>query len=54
VPTADPVAQAATGPARIRLLVWHETHADLVTPWLDVVVGPPGPPDTSALRNTHP
>lgn len=28
----------AEGRARIRFLVWHLTHADLVSPWLDVVV----------------
>jgi hypothetical protein len=30
----------APGPTRVRVLVWHGTHADLVTPWLDVVVEP--------------
>ena len=24
----------AAGATRVRFLVWHETHADLVTPWL--------------------
>jgi hypothetical protein len=44
----------AAGPARIRLLIWHETHADLVTPWLDVVVGPAGAPATASLREPSP
>ncbi len=44
----------AAGPARIRLLVWHETHADLVTPWLDVVVAPPGAPITADRRHPRP
>ncbi len=43
-----------SGTARIRLLVWHETHADLVTPWLDVTVGPPGTPTTAARRSSRP
>jgi hypothetical protein len=30
----------APGSTRIRFLVWHLTHADLVTPWLDVIVHP--------------
>jgi hypothetical protein len=30
----------AAGRTRVRFLVWHETHADLVSPWLDVVVHP--------------
>ena len=30
----------APGATRIRFLVWHLTHADLVTPWLDVIVHP--------------
>ena len=30
----------APGATRIRFLVWHLTHADLVTPWLDVRVEP--------------
>lgn len=30
----------ATGRTRVRFLVWHETHADLVSPWLDVIVHP--------------
>jgi len=37
------VTGLAPGRARVRLLIWHETHADLVTPWLDVDV-PPAPP----------
>lgn len=28
----------AAGTTRVRFLVWHLTHADLVSPWLDVVV----------------
>lgn len=30
----------APGATRVRFLVWHQTHADLVSPWLDVVVHP--------------
>ncbi len=30
----------APGSTRIRFLVWHLTHADLVTPWLEVIVHP--------------
>jgi hypothetical protein len=30
----------APGSTRVRFLVWHLTHADLVTPWLDVQVQP--------------
>jgi hypothetical protein len=30
----------AAGRTRVRFLVWHVTHADLVSPWLDVVVHP--------------
>ena len=36
---------AAPGSTRLRFLVWHVTHADLVTPWLDVVVRPATAPD---------
>ncbi|HCT58168.1 MAG TPA: hypothetical protein DGD08_13265 [Gemmatimonas aurantiaca] len=32
----------APGTTRVRFLIWHETHADLVTPWLDVQVRPAG------------
>jgi hypothetical protein len=28
------------GTTRIRFLIWHTTHADFVTPWLDVVIQP--------------
>jgi hypothetical protein len=28
----------APGRTRLRFLVWHLTHADLVTPWLEVLV----------------
>lgn len=34
------LAALAPGTTRIRFLVWHLTHADLVTPWLDVEVQP--------------
>lgn len=34
------LAALAPGNTRIRFLVWHQTHADLVTPWLDVQVQP--------------
>jgi hypothetical protein len=30
----------APGTTRVRFLVWHLTHADLVSPWLDVIVHP--------------
>jgi hypothetical protein len=30
----------APGATRVRFLVWHLTHADLVSPWLDVIVYP--------------
>jgi hypothetical protein len=30
----------APGATRVRFLVWHQTHADLVSPWLDVIVHP--------------
>lgn len=30
----------APGTTRVRFLVWHLTHADLVSPWLDVTVLP--------------
>ena len=30
----------ASGTTRVRFLVWHLTHADLVSPWLDVIVHP--------------
>lgn len=35
----------APGRTRVRFLVWHQTHADLVTPWLslDVVAAPARP-----------
>jgi hypothetical protein len=29
-----------TGATRVRFLIWHGTHADFVTPWLDVVIHP--------------
>jgi hypothetical protein len=48
------VTALASGAARIRLLVWHETHADLVTPWLDVIVGSPATSDTAARRSIRP
>jgi hypothetical protein len=32
----------AAGTTRIRFLVWHLTHADLVSPWMDVIVSPRG------------
>jgi len=28
------------GVTRVRILIWHETHADFVTPWLRVVIRP--------------
>ncbi len=43
----------AAGRARLRLLVWHETHADVVTPWLDVD-GAPAPPATAAAPARRP
>ncbi len=30
------------GATRVRFLVWHVTHADLVSPWIPVRVRPPG------------
>ncbi len=30
----------AAGTTRIRFLIWHDTHADFVTPWLRVIVQP--------------
>jgi hypothetical protein len=30
----------APGTTRVRFLVWHLTHADLVSPWLEVRVQP--------------
>ena len=30
----------AAGPTRVRFLVWHQTHADLVTPWIALEVRP--------------
>jgi hypothetical protein len=30
----------APGVTHLRFLIWHETHADLVTPWLRVVIRP--------------
>ncbi|WP_396221384.1 hypothetical protein [Gemmatimonas sp.] len=30
----------APGTTRVRFVVWHITHADLVSPWLDVIVHP--------------
>jgi hypothetical protein len=34
----------AHGETRVRFLIWHQTHADFVTPWLRVVVSPPALP----------
>lgn len=28
----------AAGQTRVRFLIWHDTHADFVTPWLRVVI----------------
>jgi hypothetical protein len=28
----------AAGTTRVRFLIWHDTHADFVTPWLRVVI----------------
>ncbi len=39
----------APGMTRVRFLIWHETHADLVTPWLDVHVRPAGQCQVSRL-----
>lgn len=30
----------ATGSTRMRILIWHESHADFVSPWLRVVIRP--------------
>lgn len=43
-PVAGRLHAHASGATRVRFLVWHVTHADLVTPWLDVVVHPAGAP----------
>lgn len=34
----------APGRTRVRFLVWHGTHADFVTPWLDLDVAPAAAP----------
>lgn len=31
----------ASGVTRVRFLIWHDTHADFVTPWLRVIVQAP-------------
>jgi hypothetical protein len=37
----------AAGATRVRILIWHETHADFVTPWLRLVIRPaPAAPAT--------
>ena len=33
----------SAGPTRVRFLVWHQTHADLVTPWIALEVRPAAP-----------
>ena len=33
----------AAGTTRVRFLVWHQTHADLVTPWIALEVRPAAP-----------
>ncbi|HEY0931263.1 MAG TPA: hypothetical protein VGE27_15180 [Gemmatimonas sp.] len=42
----------APGTTRVRFLIWHETHADLVTPWLDVHVRPAGQCQAYRLMET--
>jgi hypothetical protein len=37
----------AVGTTRVRFLVWHQTHADLVTPWLALEVRPAAAPTLS-------
>lgn len=39
----------AVGETRVRFLIWHVNHADFVSPWLRVVVHPPGTPLAAAL-----
>jgi hypothetical protein len=34
----------AAGETNVRILIWHVTHADLVTPWLRLVIRPQGAP----------
>jgi hypothetical protein len=38
-----------SGRTRIRFMVWHLSHPDLVSPWLDVVVRPPAAGGGDAL-----
>ncbi len=33
----------AVGATRVRFVVWHQTHADLVTPWIALEVRPAAP-----------
>lgn len=45
------------GSTRIRFLIWHDTHADFVTPWLRVIIDPvsPGvPPPAASNPSDHP
>ena len=44
-----------TGSTRIRFLIWHDTHADFVTPWLRVTIDPtaPGGSTPAAPSPTH-
>ncbi|MDF1505958.1 hypothetical protein [Roseisolibacter sp. H3M3-2] len=37
----------AAGRTRVRFLVWHQTHADLVTPWIPLEVRPASPPTST-------
>jgi hypothetical protein len=41
----------ATGNTQLRFLIWHETHADLVTPWLRVVIQPAAAANLKLLEN---
>jgi hypothetical protein len=41
----------APGVTHLRFLIWHETHADLVTPWLRVVIRPAAHEQTNTTEN---
>lgn len=38
-----------TGTTRIRFLIWHRTHADFVTPWLDIEILPASGSSSASL-----
>ena len=41
----------AIGATRVRFLVWHQTHADLVTPWIALEVRPAAPPSSRTVTD---